>query len=281
MFGICVTALAVLCGGCIAYKGHNAFDGVSPSYPDAPRGLAEDAAGHLSMAFPPGHTSVSLNTESNFGKHLEDALRRKGFVVSEHGMTVGYNVDMLKDEATPMCYVRLVLGNGGEMSQMYGIGKGILVPVGNLVTTGLPDFTQPYVASATAAPPLTLPETQAEAAMEPEPRPGNAPELPRSGNTLAEVKALPVGTPAVPLATESGWRIAPGLLRVQLKAWTDTAGYQLVWKSRNDFEMSSHVMFRSDFVGAVKRLFARMHLHGNPLRATIYQDNRVLEVVEE
>lgn len=103
-------------------------------------------------------------------------------------------------------------------------------------------------------------------------------EAPIVATALQEAK-LEAGIPAV--SKEGGWNIAPGMLRSQLESWTSRAGYQLVWKARHDFEMQSQVIFRDDFVGAVKRLFARMHLHGNPLRATIYQDNHVLEVVEE
>ena len=91
--------------------------------------------------------------------------------------------------------------------------------------------------------------------------------------------ALPEAAAPLPQGTE--WRIAPGLLRGQLAAWSGRAGYQLVWKAGYDFDMESQTVFRGDFIEAVKRLFMRMHEHGNLLRATIYQDNRVLEVKEE
>jgi hypothetical protein len=45
--------------------------------------------------------------------------------------------------------------------------------------------------------------------------------------------------------------------------------------------MQSTAVFRDSFVGAMKRLVNRMHLNGNALRVTIYQENRVVEVTED
>ena len=116
----------------------------------------------------------------------------------------------------------------------------------------------PPVNKAAAAPPLALE------------RP--APVLTA---TAAPVLAAPVNQP-----TE--WLIAPGLLRGQLENWSAQAGYQLVWKARNDFEMFSQASFQGDFTGAVKKLMGGMHSQGSGLlRATIYQGNKVLEVTEE
>ncbi len=99
--------------------------------------------------------------------------------------------------------------------------------------------------------------------------------VPMLAATAAPVLATPVNQP-----TE--WLIAPGLLRGQLENWSAQAGYQLVWKARNDFEMFSQASFQGDFTGAVKKLMGGMHSQGSGLlRATIYQGNKVLEVTEE
>ncbi|WP_243545445.1 TcpQ domain-containing protein [Pseudodesulfovibrio tunisiensis] len=85
----------------------------------------------------------------------------------------------------------------------------------------------------------------------------------------------------VPTRPAEEWRIKPGSLRYQLAAWCGRAGYQLVWKAEHDFTMQVNAIFRDSFTGASQRLFSRMHQTGVGLRATIYQNNRVLEVVED
>lgn len=88
--------------------------------------------------------------------------------------------------------------------------------------------------------------------------------------------------PAAAFVQPNEWTISPGLLRGQLESWSAQAGYQLVWKARNDFEMFSQAAFQGDFTGAVQKLFNGMHSQGSGLlRATIYQGNKVLEVTEE
>ncbi len=77
------------------------------------------------------------------------------------------------------------------------------------------------------------------------------------------------------------WTISPGLLRGQMEGWASRAGYQLVWEAKNDFEMSSQATFQGDYLASVKTLFTAMHDQGNPLRATVYQGNKVLKVTEE
>jgi hypothetical protein len=109
------------------------------------------------------------------------------------------------------------------------------------------------------------------------------PPLAAPAGSIVPAVMPPISGPAAPVVANSGpeWNIVPGLLRHQLAAWSNRAGYQMIWKAGYDFEMESQSAFHGDFVEAVKRLFARMHAHGNLLRATIYQDNRVLEVREE
>lgn len=77
------------------------------------------------------------------------------------------------------------------------------------------------------------------------------------------------------------WMIVPGLLRGQLEHWSNSAGYQMVWKAKNDYEMASTAVFDRDFVDAVRGLIGGMHKQGNLLRATFYKGNKVLEISEE
>ena len=104
---VIIFSLALICLGCIPKTQPNAFDGISALYPNVSRQLAEDAARQLASAFPPGQTEFSVNSETAFGKALEDSLRRKGFMVSSEGPPIQYSVDVLHDTASPSCYVRL------------------------------------------------------------------------------------------------------------------------------------------------------------------------------
>ena len=85
----------------------------------------------------------------------------------------------------------------------------------------------------------------------------------------------------VPVVSATEWIVVPGFLRGQLEGWASQAGYQLIWKARHDYEMHSQSIFRESFVDSVKRLFNRMHAHGNLLRVTIYEVNQVIEVTED
>lgn len=373
LFFLCLAGL-----GCASLAQPGAFDGISGAYPNATRQLADDAAQGLGSAFSPG-TAFSVDTGSEFGQALDEALRRDGFSLAPGGIKVQYSVDLLHDAPSPSGYVHLVLPDGGSLSQTYNLANGLVTPSGNMVKTGLPDFElkpkalPPAVYSLEAAPErltvgqaadvvFTLKRDGQPATGLLKPRFESNPLFPnlkttvrnldKNGTitvkglrpsqagqallrlvidqdtyaeaavtvtkkpTFSETDLPAMAAPAVPVlptvskepkpaldvppapasskVTEANlppasgtavnaeeWNVAPGLLRGQLENWTAKAGYQMVWKARHDFEMQSQAVFRDDFVGAVKRLFLGLHKHGNLLKATIYQDNRVLEVTEE
>lgn len=77
------------------------------------------------------------------------------------------------------------------------------------------------------------------------------------------------------------WTLTAGSFKTQLEEWAHKADYQLIWKAEHDYTMQAKAIFKDNFIGAVKRVFTRMHLNGNSLRASIYEDNRVIEVVED
>jgi hypothetical protein len=106
----------------------------------------------------------------------------------------------------------------------------------------------------------------------------SAPAMPAPTVTAPSPEPTAVGLQKV---ESEQWVIAPGSLKAQLEGWTTRAGYQLVWKAGNDFQMQSTAVFRDSFIGSVKRLVSRMHLNGNALRVTIYQENNVVEVTED
>ncbi len=367
--------------GCASLAQPGAFDGISGAYPNATRQLAEDAAQGLESVYSPG-TVFSVNTGTDFGRALDETLRQNGFSLAPGGIKVQYNVDLFHDAPSPSGYVHLGLPGGASLSQTYNLSNGLVVPAGNMVKAGLPDFDlkpkplPPVVYSLEAAPErLTLgqaaevvftlkrdgqpatgvikprfeanpafpnlrtaartldqkgnitvkglrpsqagpallrlvidKDTYAEAAVtvmkkqtfsETDLPAMTAPAIPvlpsalRAAAPSEEVPLVPstparfrVGETIPPTASGPAikveeWSIVPGLLRGQLESWSVKAGYQVVWKARHDFEMQTQAVFRDDFVGAVKRLFFGLHKHGNLLKATIYQSNRVLEITEE
>jgi hypothetical protein len=349
-------------GGCISSlslpfqkassSNSGAYDGVTEFYPEATPQLAQDAAKRVGTKFS-RQTKLTVNTKTEFGRALESALQRDGFLMAPYGMPVRYNVDMLQDAQEPTAYVHLFLPDGiGQdgvgISHMYALDSMMRVPpaAGATVAQGIslessPDrlflgqssevvFTlkrdgrpvsggyKPYFEAHPNFPNLketarTLDkdgritvkglrpikagqsylrlildkDTFAEAGVMVVDKSITVADL---ASPVASTELTPVvtSTPTVPVVPamapvvqEPEWPIAPGLLRGQLANWSTRAGYQLVWKAGYDFDMESKSSFHGDFVGAVKRLFHRMHEQGNLLRATIYQDNRVLEVREE
>ena len=77
------------------------------------------------------------------------------------------------------------------------------------------------------------------------------------------------------------WAVRPGGLQEQVATWCQRSSYQLAWKASHDYRLESHAAFQGTFLGAVQKLFSGLHKHGVPLRVTLYEENKVLEVVEE
>ena len=145
----------------------------------------------------------------------------------------------------------------------------------------LAEDTPPPLASA-PPPGKTRFTVQKPAEMAPPPLPPLPSLTPAPSTAPALETNLPPLEPGpLPVISDTEWTIVPGLLRGQLEGWALRAGYQLIWKARHDYEMHSQAIFRENFADSVKRLFNRMHTHGNLLRVTIYEANRVIEVTED
>jgi hypothetical protein len=77
------------------------------------------------------------------------------------------------------------------------------------------------------------------------------------------------------------WRIEPGSLKGQLEAWAQDAGYQVVWHSRNDWQVQAGASITGTLEDAVRVVVESLHRGGAPLRACIYTGNRVVEIRED
>jgi len=144
------------------------FDGVSSVHPAAIGPIARDAARLLAGFFPPGSTTLSVDTGSPFGKALEDALRQRGFMVSASGVPIRYQLDMLNG-AVGICYLTLRLPDGKTISQSYSLHGGQVVANSAVAaaTNGLP-FMEPREPSVHSVPlpppppPVAEPSVQLE-----------------------------------------------------------------------------------------------------------------------
>lgn len=85
----------------------------------------------------------------------------------------------------------------------------------------------------------------------------------------------------VPASSDFIYALHPGQLSVQLMDWCSHAGYELVWKVDDDFEITSYSGFGPDFKKSLTMLFNSLMDSGEPLRATVYERNHIVEVTTE
>lgn len=99
-------------------------------------------------------------------------------------------------------------------------------------------------------------------------------------DTVVEVQELTVRPEFEAEMTSSGYTYAlsPGPLYNQLSQWCSAAGFELVWKVDGDYDITSFSAFGQDFRKALVQLFNSLMDSGQPLRATVYERNHVVEV---
>ena len=69
------------------------------------------------------------------------------------------------------------------------------------------------------------------------------------------------------------WKLAPGNLKEQIKAWCETQGCQLVWKTKN-WRMSTRASFTSSFEDAIRFLTKAVRDQGVWIQAQYYPENQ-------
>lgn len=136
-------------------------------------------------------------------------------------------------------------------------------------------------------------EAPREEVAEPAIPPSPAPDPPVAGESApqkADSLALPIlqkmeqpafSAPYAVPSPDVSRPISPGPLSAQLAKWCADSGYQLVWKVGHDLNMTSHAVFRGTLSQALADVFTGLAGAGHPLRVTIHEGNRVVEVVEE
>lgn len=224
------------------------YDGVSVAYPQAVPPIAEKTALDLAGRYTAAHTPIMLvhASQGTLSTALEEALRVQGFPLvtsmEPETLQVAYTLDLIKDQSKTTCYLQVKASDGATFGSMYDLSDAAMP-----VATGPLAQVQPFF---TLEPPLN----------------GANPSLTPNASASPEVEL---------------WMLTAGSFKTQLEEWAHKADYQLIWKAEHDYTMQAKAVFKDSFIGAVKRVFTRMHLNGNSLRASIYEDNRVIEVVED
>ncbi len=80
---------------------------------------------------------------------------------------------------------------------------------------------------------------------------------------------------------EYQYALGPGPLSGQLSQWCAHGGYQLVWKVDEEFEITTHSAYGTDFHKALETLFNDLKSSGFPLRGTVFERNHMVEVAGE
>lgn len=134
-----IVLLLLVLSGCASMGSSNGFDGVSASHPSATEPIARDAARLMAGFYPPGHTSLHVNPAAGFGQAFDGALRQRGFTMSESGIPVKYQLDMLD---ASLCYLSLRTP-GNVITQSYILSGGSIVSGSTVTVTDGMSFTEP------------------------------------------------------------------------------------------------------------------------------------------
>lgn len=84
----------------------------------------------------------------------------------------------------------------------------------------------------------------------------------------------------MPPAPKAHWELRPGGLKSQLDAWAEKAKYQVVWKSPDDFLISTDSTLNGNFPEVVQQVVDGMHETGSTIAVKIYEGNHTVVVTE-
>lgn len=101
------------------------------------------------------------------------------------------------------------------------------------------------------------------------------PQKKKTENSISESTLPPISEPL------KNWSLRKGGLQDQLGVWAERADYQLVWNAEHDYYMEIEATFKGSFLTAMQKLVSGLNAKGNPLRAKLYESNKVLEIFEE
>ena len=130
----------MLAGCAPRHVGSFSAEGITPKQETV---IAEDAAGKLADAYPPGRTALhlELSKSEHFNTALEDRLRERGFRLEAAGgsgvLSVAYTLDAIKDEPG-VWYLNVKASDGFSFSRVYSLGPDTK-PDGGMVQTESPE----------------------------------------------------------------------------------------------------------------------------------------------
>jgi len=122
LISLCLGLLLASCAP--RHMGSFSAEGVTPKQEAV---IAEDAAGKLADAYPPGRTALhlELSKSGHFNAALESRLRERGFRLEAAGgsgvLAVAYTLDAIKDEPG-VWYLNVKASDGFSFSRVYSLG---------------------------------------------------------------------------------------------------------------------------------------------------------------
>jgi hypothetical protein len=138
LISLCLGLLLASCAP--RHLGSFSAEGITPKQETV---IAEDAAGKLANAYPPGRTALhlELSKSGHFNAALESRLRERGFRLEAAGgsgvLSVAYTLDAIKDEPG-VWYLNVKASDGFSFSRVYALGPETK-PDGGMVQTASPE----------------------------------------------------------------------------------------------------------------------------------------------
>ncbi|SFQ01419.1 toxin co-regulated pilus biosynthesis Q family protein [Tranquillimonas alkanivorans] len=81
------------------------------------------------------------------------------------------------------------------------------------------------------------------------------------------------------LVTDEGWRTERGSsLRETLDAWSQHAGYQLIWEAPYDYDLTANATIEGSFLDAVGKTLSAFEHATPPIRGAVFPENQVLVI---
>lgn len=116
------------CSSTKNYQTSYSYHGAVPEEQKISKAIADDMAAYIATMYAPGHTSFKLITpndekaetvdgitEDTFSVIFENALRQKGFEISQKGLELSYTIDSLEEGF----YTQIRFGDGNNFSSVY------------------------------------------------------------------------------------------------------------------------------------------------------------------
>lgn len=247
------------------------YDNVSRKYPLDSEYFAFEASQEIAKTYKNRSENFILipvknDRNQDFIDKFSLFMVRSGFKVdnkSSDGIVLSYTFDFIDKNRA---YLRMEMSDGKHIGVVRMLGE-----------------TSPFIAPA--APAVVAEEIKEENIL---PQTTNAVQPVKASSAaqsaLTELQAAPKAfTPILPPVHQQPkvWILKQGSLMNQLDEWAKGENWQLIWKSDYDLELNASATFTGSFIDAVTKVFGSLQKKNNGLRANLYKQNKVIEVIGE